>query len=43
MVVGFILLAKPVTMIEVLGGTFIVSGVVFSTYERSRCLKAMLK
>lgn len=43
MVVGFILLAKPVTMIELLGGIFIVSGVVFSTYERGRRQKALLK
>lgn len=35
MVVGLIILAKPITGIEVLGAVFIVSGVVLSTYERS--------
>lgn len=34
MVVGFILLAKPITGIELLGSVFIVAGVVLSTYQR---------
>ena len=35
MVVGFILLAKPITGIELLGSVFIVAGVLLSTYQRS--------
>lgn len=36
MVVGFILLTKPITGIELLGSLFIVAGVVLSTYQRTR-------
>lgn len=36
MVVGFILLAKPIMMIELLGGILIVTGVILSTYERRK-------
>ncbi|HLR64216.1 MAG TPA: DMT family transporter [Pseudogracilibacillus sp.] len=36
MVVGFILLAKPIMMIEFLGGILIVTGVILSTYERRK-------
>lgn len=35
MVVGFIILSKPITKIELLGPLFIVFGVVLSTYQRS--------
>lgn len=36
MVAGFVLLAKPITAAEIIGSVFIVSGVVFSTYQRRR-------
>lgn len=36
MVVGFVLLAKPITTPEIVGSIFIVGGVVFSTYQRNR-------
>lgn len=36
MVVGFILLSKPITFIEILGSIFIVAGVVLSTYPKKR-------
>lgn len=36
MVVGFILLAKPITTPEIIGSILIVSGVIFSTYQRNR-------
>lgn len=36
MVVGFIILAKPITLIELFGGLLIVSGVILSTYRKKR-------
>lgn len=38
MVVGFIILAKPITGIELLGSFFIVVGVIISTYQRKNAL-----
>lgn len=40
MVVGFVLLAKPITVPEIIGSVFIVGGVVFSTYQRNQRIKA---
>lgn len=36
MVVGFLLLGKPITKIELVGAMLIVCGVVFSTYEKKK-------
>lgn len=36
MVVGFLLLGKPITKIELIGAMLIVCGVVFSTYEKKK-------
>ncbi|MBS4219820.1 DMT family transporter [Bacillus sp. FJAT-49711] len=36
MVFGFILLAKPITGVEIIGSIFIVGGVVLSTYQRKQ-------
>lgn len=36
MIAGFVILAKPITMPEIIGSIFIVGGVVFSTYQRKR-------
>ncbi|WP_077325499.1 DMT family transporter [Virgibacillus siamensis] len=36
MIAGFILLAKPITGIEITGSLFIVGGVIFSTYQRKQ-------
>ncbi|MBS4222281.1 DMT family transporter [Lederbergia citrea] len=39
MVMGFVLLYKPITGAEILGSLFIVGGVVLSTYQRKRLYK----
>lgn len=36
MLMGFILLYKPITSVEILGSVFIVGGVVLSTYQRKK-------
>ena len=36
MVMGLILLYKPITGVEILGSLFIVGGVLFSTYQRKK-------
>lgn len=36
MIMGFILLHKPITTIEIIGSFFIVGGVIFSTYQRKK-------
>ncbi|MBM7583473.1 drug/metabolite transporter (DMT)-like permease [Bacillus pakistanensis] len=36
MIVGFILLSKPITGVEIIGSLFIVGGVILSTYQRKK-------
>ncbi|WP_231688102.1 DMT family transporter [Bacillus sp. FJAT-18017] len=36
MIMGLILLYKPITGVEILGSVFIVGGVVLSTYQRKK-------
>lgn len=43
MVMGFVLLSKPMTMIEIIGSVFIVGGVVFSTYQKKRAIEATIE
>src|SRR5699024_1311083 len=43
MIVGFVLLANPVTWIELLGALFIITGVVLSTYQWKRRQPAQVK
>lgn len=43
MVMGFVLLSKPITMIEIIGSVFIVGGVVFSTYQKKRAIEATIE
>ncbi|WP_246204116.1 hypothetical protein [Pallidibacillus pasinlerensis] len=40
---GFVLLSKPITMIEIIGSVFIVGGVVFSTYQKKRAIEATIE
>lgn len=41
MIMGLILLSKPITSVEIVGTLFIVGGVVLSTYQRKRYIKTV--